>query len=242
MRLLTWLCRDFVKAAGCFLLSGCAAALPTYEWAGHEAAMARIIERSERVQTVAGSCRIHLRDKQGAGGSLDGALIAMNPGHLRLRAWKFGHAAIYTTSTPDGVWVLRGVAGDETGSLCDLTAREIARAWSLLSGEFFATAAPTSTTGLRHHIASTGYEDIIRCEIDRRTLLPLRFDSVDSSGTVRASLLLQDHRLVGGRVWPMRLVFESAAGTVVIQMRDVEINEAHPPGAFRPPNRAERLP
>jgi len=231
-----------VAAAATLGLSGCGATLPTYEWSGHDAAMTQIVERSQAVRTVSGSCRIVLRDSGGSETVLDGALAARNPGYLRLRAWKFNQAVFDLTLTPEGLWTMIG-RDAESDVAAKLTPAEIGRAWQLLAGEFFRKAIEMSSSSRGHVVEGRGANGaMVRCVIDRRTLVPERFDSMDDAGVIRASLLLDRYRAIGEHVWPMRMTFQSDAGSVIIQMRDIEINQDVPAGAFTPPSRATRQP
>jgi hypothetical protein len=234
----------FLLATTMLTLTGCAAKLPRYEWAGHEQAMAELVERAERIETIAGSCRIDLRQRGSGGTSLDGALAAQNPGYLRLRAWKFNHAAFDLTMRPDGVWLMTAEQLQTDGERAmTLRPADIARAWSLLSGEFFRNAQPSSTSAHHHTVIGADAEQSrVRSTIDRRTLVPLRFDYLDDKGESQASLILRDHRRVDEHIWPMRMTFESEHGRVTIQMRELEINREVAPAAFTPPRRAVRQP
>lgn len=223
------------------VIGGCGSTLPRYAWSGHDAAMADLAARGEAVQSVSGSCAIYMQASAGGGASLDGAIAARDGSHLRLRAWKFNHAAFDLTLTPDGLWLMMGAGDDDEQP--QISAEHIASAWSLLSGDFFHTAEEVSSTSREHIVRGRDAAGAtVRCIIDRRTLTPTRFDYIDSTGTARASLQLQRYRDVDGHLWPMRMAFDSDEGSIVIIMRDIEINAEVPDAAFRPPARAVRQP
>jgi len=223
------------------LAGGCGSALPKYEWPGHDAAMEHLVERGRAVRSVAGSCTIHMQSAGAGGTSLDGAIAARNPGYLRLRAWKFSHAAFDLTMTPEGLWLMTGA--DAQNDAPEINFNAIAKAWFLLSGEYFQSAHEATTTTREHIVKGTNADGAtVRCVINRRTLTPQLFEYLDSHDVAQASLVLERHREVDGHVWPMRMVFFSDEARIVINFRDVEINDDIPPAAFRPPSRAVRQP
>jgi len=63
----------------------------------------------------------------------------------------------------------------------------------------------------------------------------------DSAGSQRFTLSLEQYRVVGPIVWPTKVKASASNGKFVIDLRDIEINQA-PPRAFEHPARAERLP
>jgi hypothetical protein len=53
---------------------------------------------------------------------------------------------------------------------------------------------------------------------------------------------LDHYEEFSGILWPRRIVAISEAGTVAVDLTDIELNGELPPLAFKPPKRAEKLP
>ena len=81
------------------------------------------------------------------------------------------------------------------------------------------------------------------CLVDRRTLAPQEYRLLDPTGRVRFTLQLEDYFLFeGGIAWPRRLTAVSDEGRIVVEMRQVELNQELAPAAFKPPRKAEKQP
>src|SRR5687767_10252727 len=86
-------------------LACCAPSTSRYPWTTDQAALSELARRAAAVKTVEASCSITMRDESGQRITMDGALVAQNPGFLRVRAWKLQHAALDITARPDGIWI-----------------------------------------------------------------------------------------------------------------------------------------
>ncbi len=235
--------------AALLMLAGCAPALPRHEWSNATEALRIMSERSERVTTLEGTCRVILRDSEGLSISLDGALAARVPDHFRLRAWKFGRAVLDLTVTPEGVWTLTGET--PAGEPPRFDAAQFARAWEIMSGRFgddatVVVADPARAFTVRRALGEGGAA--VLCEIEPRTLTARRYEFIGADGRVERSLTLDRYRLLDagpgrpGIVWPRRMIAEGADGRVTVLFDDLEFNLEPAPGAFVPPRRAVKQP
>jgi outer membrane lipoprotein-sorting protein len=235
-----WLALAFI------LLTGCARAIPTYQWSSDEAAFTELARRTAMVETVEASCTIALCDESGKQIMLEGALVALHPDHLRIRAWKLHRPAFDLTATPDGVWI-DAPSADYDFAQSSL-GQHITKAWSMFSGGFLQrqlmidpTRSAAGSVALREMSPALEGEMIV-CTIDRRTLTPRRYEVIGLDGAVRYSIRLENHRQFGEIVWPRKIVFESGHKRLTIDVDDVEFNGEPVPQAFTPPSRAVRLP
>jgi outer membrane lipoprotein-sorting protein len=227
-------------------LAGCThGPLPTIHWTDRREALRILSTRAHAVRTVSAQGLLTLTRPDHESARLDAAIASQPPDRLRLRAWKLGRAIFDLTLTGDGLWLF---APDEPSlnpkirSSALATAR-LAKAWSALSGGLF-DRPDLSIKETSHQLIVTApsEEGIIRCEVDKRTLTPSRYIVTDATGRTRFALELDDYRLYGDIAYPQRLSATSDMGTILIQLRDVELNADLAAGAFVPPRRAEKLP
>ena len=221
------------------LLNGCTAPIPEYSWTTDQAAVQALADRSGMVRTIEARCDVVLRDGDGERIALDGALAARLPDHFRVRAWKLDHAAFDVTTTPEGVWIdapedLEPVARD----------LDLRLAWSLASGVFLqgdllvADHREGEITLVERDKAVD--RPPIVCIVDARTLTPRRYEVRGSSHEVLYTVKLDRYRRYGEIIWPQRIVFESRAGTMTVDIQEAEFNGELAPLAFEPPRRAVR--
>jgi outer membrane lipoprotein-sorting protein len=233
------------------LIGGCAKSpppenIPAYPLTDVPSSLRTLAERARQVRTLSGEGLITLTRPNGESVRLDAAVAMQPPQRTRIRAWKFGHAVFDLTVTPDGVWI---VSPDEPQRkeqirAAGVSAGQLARTWSVLSGGFF------DEPGLKTHATDaqllvrreTPGEPTVVCEVDRRTLTPRRYSLLDDVGRTRFSLALDHYQTFGDVVWPTHLVARSEGGTVDIELRQVDVNPDLPAVAFTPPRRAEKLP
>ena len=240
-------------AAACLIamIGGCAKTpppenIPAYPPMDVPASLRTLADRAKQVRTLSGEGLITLTRPNGESVRLDAAVAMQPPRRTRIRAWKFGHAVFDLTVTPDGVWIVSPDEGHrkEQVRAAGVSAGQLARTWSVLSGGFF------DEPGLQVHATDTQLivrrqqpgEPTVVCEVDRRTLTPRRYSLLDDRGRSRFSLALDRYRTFGEVVWPTHLVAKSDGGTVDIELRQVDVNPDLPPAAFTPPRRAEKLP
>ncbi|MDP1662854.1 MAG: hypothetical protein Q8L55_13145 [Phycisphaerales bacterium] len=229
------------------VLTGCVSEppLPTYLPMSDAAALTAIADRQASVTSIWAECDLELTDAQGQSVSLDGVLIAVPPGKVRLRAWKFGHAVFDLTLRDGQGWVFVPDEGPTAGKMSveSTPAQRVGEALELLGPSYFRTARPAGgdKTTLIAEGTAMG-RDNVECEIDRLTLTPRRFVLGAAGGGSSSELRLERYRLVGDVVWPTRLRLRSPSGEVVATLREVELGGDVPAGAFTPPQRAKALP
>jgi outer membrane lipoprotein-sorting protein len=207
----------------------------------------QLAERTRRVKTLSGEGLITLTRPSGESVRLDAAIAMAPPDRTRIRAWKLGRAIFDLTVLPEGMWA---VAPDDPKRKDDIksagvSAAKLAKTWSVLSGGFFDSPnLKTELGGSTLTISRTAAnEPTVVCEVDRATLTPRKYAMLDDSGATRFTFTLGRYRqFPGDVVWPTRLVADSDAGKVEIELREVEVNPELAPGAFVAPRRAEKLP
>jgi hypothetical protein len=241
-----------VLATGCGAKRAPAEDLPPYRWVDAETAIRDLRARADAVKTVSAECTITLTRADGETVQFDGAMVARNPGWVRLRAWKFNRAVFDLTLQPAGLWVmtLDDPKRREQMLPARVSAAEFVRQWSYFNGELFrrATADDVTTDGRTLVVSAEGPEGlefgVLRCEVDRATLTPRRYAILADgpTGVPDFELALDRYRDVDGVPWPHRLVATSGVGRIVVEQRNVEVNGELAPNAFVPPRRAEKQP
>lgn len=228
-------------------LSGCAQEhLPIYAPADEVTSLHILAQRTGRVHTVSGSGVLEMTQPDGQSIRLDFAVALRPPNKARLRAWKFGQAIFDLTLTPEGVWLesSRDEAHKDRATAAGITAAQVAKMWSLLSGGFFEDPNLTAHNGDGQLIVRRvrSGEPTVICQVNRNTLTPRRYEMLDEHGTVRFSLTLDHYKDFDSVVWPMHMAATSEQGKIVVDMNDVDLNSELPAMAFQPPRRAEKLP
>jgi outer membrane lipoprotein-sorting protein len=221
--------------------------IPTYPLTDASETVRLLAERARRVKTLSGEGLITLTRPSGQSVRLDAAIAMAPPDRIRIRAWKLGRAMFDLTVLPEGVWA---VTPDDSKRKDDIrsagvSAAKLAKTWSVLSGGFFESSdLKTELRGPTLTVTRSGAgEPTVVCEVDRATLTPRRYFMLDDKGATRFTFTLGRYRqFPGDVVWPTRLVADSDAGKVEIELREVEVNPELPPGAFVAPRRAEKLP
>jgi hypothetical protein len=235
--------------AALVLLTGCAAGekLPTVNWHDSREALDILARRAESIHTVTAQGQITLQRPSGESVRLDLAMVRSGRDRVRLRAWKLGTAVFDLTMTPEGVWLLT----PDSASLRDkarsagLTAKTLAENLSLLGGDLFLREdLVVSDAGNTLTVSSPPAADgtHVRCEIERRTLVPRRYVLLDRNNTARFSMDLSDYRMIGDIPFASRYLAVSDEGKIAIALREVELNTDLAENAFVPPRRAEKLP
>lgn len=229
-------------------VGGCAPGVPQHAWTDHDTALRIISERARSVETLAGACRVVLHDPQGGSVTLDGAIAARPPHHLRLQGWKFAKKVLDLTVTPDGTWLEIGRdagAGAEDGAALEgLDAHRLAEAWALATGDVLAgglvqiddAGGPTFEV----RAALPEQDGSVVYTVDRRTLTVRKCRVLDARGDVRHVMTLDRYRLIDGIVWPTRVAGTTGARRFVLELSDVQLNGVLVPVAFVPPPRAVR--
>ena len=219
--------------------------LPAYQWENSSAALRALCGRMSAVHALSAQCTLTLTRSNGESVRLDGAIVMRPPDSVRMRAWKFSQAVFDLTLTPDGLWIEapRDQKGREKVMPASLSAAKMARAWSVMSGEFFCDAGARVED---HGGPSICVERMMQgqrivCEVERATLTPRRYFVIDRDGVERFALSLERYELIGGIAWPVRLSARSEKGRIGIELKEVELNGELAPNAFVPPRRAEKV-
>jgi outer membrane lipoprotein-sorting protein len=227
-------------------LAACASSPPVTPWNGPDEALAQLQERAARVHTLRASARVILTRPDGDTVHLDSALAAAFPNRLRLRAWKMGHTVFDMTWNPTGLWI--AVPDHEGPAPSDLSvpAAGLAQAWLLFSPEFFqrpqaSVLTPDRGPSMFVQRTTPGGPTVI-CEVDRATLTPRRYTTLDSSGVPRAALILDRYRDVDGIVWPTRIQAHADQGDIAIAIDSAQFNTDLPDDIFVPPPDAAKQP
>jgi hypothetical protein len=229
-------------------LPGCAPHhdLPAVHFRDDHDAMRILAERAGAVKTVSSQGTITLVRADGESVRLDMAMVRAGREKLRLRAWKLGRAVFDLTMNGGDVWLLT----PDDASLKDkahsagLGAKKLAENINLLNGDlFYRSDASVADAGSLLRVSAPQGENIVRCDVDRRTVVPLKYVLNDPSGVARFTLELSDYRLEGGGIpLPFRMKATSDRGTIDVAVSEVEVNGELAEGAFVPPKRAEKLP
>lgn len=231
------------------LAGGCRSTpLPAFPAMTDDEVLGVLRERAERIDTVEATGVVTLRAADGRRAVLDAALVADAPDRLRVRAWKLDRVVLDLTSIPEGVWIQ--AADDQDGRVPDLPGARIGRAWALFTGAFFArdrAGEPEVVDRDEHDLWLRRNDDdddeggaVILCRVDRRTLVPRRYEVCDRGGATRYAVDLDRYRPVGDIAWPHRLTMSADGQRITIAMSDVVLNDGTAPAAFTPPARAVR--
>jgi hypothetical protein len=225
------------------LLAACAGQpLPTYDNPDPEFARSHLRQAHE-FRTIRAEGEVTLTSVDGQSVTCDAVLLASDRRHVRLRAWKLGHAVIDFTLTAEGLWVLTGDEARRADQPAP-DAKGFASAWSLARGEFFDGPQSRTVSSDERTLVLERTLDAapVRCTIDRRTLTVRRYDVLDASGNATAIVELSGYRLFGDRPWPTRIAATHDRASFVVRLDDVEFDSELPDSAFVPPARAERVP
>jgi hypothetical protein len=236
------------------LLGGCAAPLPKYPAMEPAAALATMRARDSALRSMQSECDLTLTDASGSSVSFDAAIVADWPDKLRLRAWKFGHAAFDLTYTPEGLWMYipeeaRRRAGDKANF--SVTADQFGRVWRMLGpgalgGAEVAAQTERMLTVRKAMSGTSNDQGVLECDIDRETLTVRAYRFVDPEGKLRQTLLMSSYRVYGEPekplVWPVRITAEGEGGKISVRVMDPEFNGELPPAAFTAPGRAVKQP
>jgi outer membrane lipoprotein-sorting protein len=230
-----------------FLLAGCAKhapPLPAVRWNDTPDALRILQERAAAVRTISSQGLLTLSRENGESVRFDAALVSEPPRRVRLRAWKLGRAVFDLTFTPDGLWILTpdDPSLREKVKSAGVSAGKLARTWSTLSGEFFSRADLKVTDSGTQLILTAPFDDMrVRCEVDRRALVPTRYTLADDRDVTRFTLTLADYRMHDDVPYPHRVTAVSETGNILLELSDVELNTELAERAFVPPRRAEEI-
>lgn len=226
--------------------SGGAERLAAVEWHTEAEALDVLARRADAVESMSAEGLITLVRPDGESVRFDLAIVRHTNDGVRLRAWKLGRAVFDLTLTPAGVWLLTpdDPSLKQKVRSAGVSARELVETWNLFDGELFRSREGklVDTGGRLTYVAKLDDGATVRCDIDRRSLLPRRYVMSDANGVARFTLELSDYRNVAGHPFAHRYVATSDQGNILIVLRAVELNTELAVNAFRPPRRAEKLP
>ena len=239
---------SWVTLCGCllFLFSGCQTEqIPTYPSMPSSQALRILADRSHAIHAISAQAMLTLTRDNGDTVRLDAAIVLQPPDRARLRAYKFSRAVFDMTLTPEGLWLISPQEGDRRQEILAAGANtgKLTREWlRLMTGEFDAPGMTVVERPEELRLQQPRENDsTLICRIDRKTLTPRRYTLTDAQGRERFTLMLDRYAEFAGVVWPRRIEAKSETGNILIELHDVEINGALPPGAFRPPARAEKI-
>jgi hypothetical protein len=229
----------FLALAGCRSV----AAPPTFAWRGIDPALAEMSRRAAAITTASGTAALTLRRADGNEVRLDAAFAARPPQSLRVRAWKFDRAVADWTLTDEGVWAWQSADAQERAPAMTPWTGGHSAIWPLLFG--IVERRPddqiaddgSATFQLRRHIGQVRAVVVI----DRATLTVVECRVLGAHGGLIQGAKLHDYRLIGGQLWPMRVIADGQGGTFTIHFNEVTLNEDLAPDAFKPPARAKLL-
>ena len=228
---------------------GCAShpRLPAVEWHDSREALSVLSRRGESIRTLTAQGDITLQRPNGESVRLDLAMVRAGHDRVRIRAWKLGTAVFDLTMNPKGVWLLTPQDGSlrNKARSAGLTARKLAENLALLGGDLFREPNLTvRDTGRELDIDSSPRSDgtRVRCLVDRRTLVPVRYLLLDREDAARFTLDLSKYRMAGDVPLAYRYLATSDEGRIIIVLREIELNSDLAENAFVPPRRAEQLP
>jgi hypothetical protein len=232
------------------VLVGCASTkrppLPAYASVSTDRAIEILRERGRAVKSVSAEALLTLTRPDGESVRLDAAIVTEpEKAHARVRAWKFGRAVFDLTLNDKGVYLLSPEDSSRAEEIrkAGVSAAQLARAWSILSGGFFDSPALKVADGGDTLVARRVVDGAeVECYVDRATLVPVRYVVKDAAGKPQFTLVLDQYRMRGDMPWADRMTARSAGGVIRVEFRDVELNGELAEGAFEPPGRAEKLP
>jgi hypothetical protein len=236
--------RRFVVLVGLLLIAGCAGEnLPKYPMMEPGPSLVAMRDRSSGIKDISGQGAVTLINPRGGSVRLNAAFVFAPPDRARVRAYKFGQAVLDLTVKPEGLWLFlprRDAHENDIRTASGNTGRAIRQWLLLIAGESQGGDATAHGAKL---LVTRKMDDgtTLQTEIDRSTLTARQYTLTDPNGIQRFRLTLDHYMQVQSTVWPGRIVAQGPMGKIIIEMRDVELNEA-PDGVFDPPVRAEKLP
>ena len=200
--------------------------VPAYTWADSNRPES-LCQRFTAVHTVSSEWALTLTRDNGDSVRLDGALAMKLPDSVRMRAWKMGQAVFDLTITPAGLWIESPPDPNRRGQIlpASLNTAKMARAWSIVSGQFFCgdlTVVDVGGPCFRVERNIDGQH--IVCQVDRATLTPERYSVIDSEGISRFTLSLDHYQIINGIVWPTRILAWSRGSRITIELKEAELN------------------
>lgn len=238
---------SLIVATAALISAGCHhEQLPTYARLDDRAMLNVLAERGRRIHTVGGTGSLSLTQANGSSVRLSLVMALQPPDDARLQTAKFNQSVFDLTITPAGAWLAASHHSSHAADIhsAGINATQVARAWALLGGGFFAEPdLQTKDAGNRLLVTRRRPgEPVVVCEVDRDTQTPRVYRLYDDVGNIRFTLQLGDYQNIDGILWPRKVIATSDTGVIEVDLDDVELNVGLPETAFVPPRRAEKLP
>jgi hypothetical protein len=228
--------------------------LPRFEKLTTPAALDVLRQRAQSVQNLSARCAVKLTRPDGQSVHLDALIVLAKPDRLRLRTWKMGQVVFDLTLRPDGLWVETPGDPQRAKEVIPATegAAEFGHQFLWFSGGFFTDpdgsySAPIalpqqSTPDTLALVRRSDAEGEIRCEIDRATTTPRRFQLLANRVT-QFTVEMAGFQDFKGIIWPTYLRGTTSDGQKIeIELSDLEFNAELAPRAFEPPANAQKRP
>ena len=228
-----------------FLLGGCQTEpIPVYAPMLADQAMRILADRTHAVHDVSAQGYLRLVQSDGQEVNFEAAMAMEPPDRVRLRAWKFSQAVFDLTLTAQGLWMVVPEQKERRDKLLATGPQtaDLLRQWMRLTTGLFDEGKLSDVDGKLEIRQSLKDGMTMVCQIDRRTLTARRYAICDAQGIERFTLKLSRYAEFGGVVWPRHIEAIGPAGSIELELRDVDINGGIAPAAFVPPARAEKLP
>jgi|GEM_PF-2815772 len=219
--------------------------LPEYQWVDQHQALNDLAEQADRIQTIMSRCDVRVDSDWRHSTVVQGAMVAKCPDHLRLRLWKWTHAILDLTVTPEGVWLM--LADEKDAQASGLANREgidqVSRFNQFLSSAFFRDKKLEVVYDLDelYMVRKTPGHGAIHCTVDRRTLTVKEYRFENADGKLGAKLVLSDYRLVTDEIaWPYRWRWTFDKVKLDVKFVELDINVELPERVFVPSRRAQK--
>lgn len=241
-----------VWLAGCVLMTaGCQSMLPSHSAMPAAEAMSTMRQRNCGIQSLSSPCRIILKDEQGSGVELSGALVAARDGRLHLRAWKLTHPVFDLTKNTEGWW-LWGPEGRLSGGAAagmwpssaggSAKVAHFAILWTLMTGDFGAGWTGESISPDRLHFQRVDDAHMtLACTVAAKTLTTTLCTVTADDYKLQAEIRFSAYRPVGPYVLPARIDAAAQGRRFTILMDDISINDELSDQVFAPPTAAVLL-
>lgn len=240
--------------------------VPTFDLLSIEESRQILAKRARHTHNLMAEGTVTLIDAKGDDVRLDAAVVLELPEQARIRAYKLGQAVFDLTMTREFVYLYAPRADEPTDiETAGANAGEMARWWLRQMKSFFDRPDLQWDEGATKLTATATDRDgrTITTVVDRKTLTVREFYIPDTRGVV-FTMKLSGYQMFTNTLgfekdwpqygqitpeaippreiaWPTRIEAISSRGTIIIDLRDVELNTELPKEAFRPPSRAKRL-
>lgn len=215
--------------------------VPHRTWVNLNYAIKQINDRANTLDTVLAVGDIMLTKANGKDSVfLQTAILLEKNDFLRLRAYKGDQPVMDITYTPQGVWVwTQRHAPELTFTRAALTQMIAAMRGSVPTD---AQQVDENPQWISANATLPNVGSKVQFHIHKPTLTLTQYAYFDKDDKKRQTLVMDQYDYINFHPWPRRIRAEGEMGFMTIHLREVEINEALPPNAFVPPDRATRQP